>query len=181
MTRRVAAALLLLAALGVHLGVAVPARRQRDEAREAFARARAERERLRARAAQHERRAAAGRAPAGEAAAIRALRLSLLKATEGLPLAAVQISTEAGHRGGVAARGRLVAAGRQADLLRAAGRLTEPSAGVRLGHVTLLDVRSGALRLEVEAFSVVAPADVPALPLLPLPPGRAGSRGPGDS
>jgi hypothetical protein len=177
MTRRVAAALLLLAALGVHLGVAVPARRERDEAREAFARARAERERLRALSAQDERRAAAGRAPGGEAAAIRTLRLSLLKATEGLPLAAVRIAAEAGHRGVVAARGRLVAEGRQADLLRAAGRLTEPSAGVRLGHVAL-DVRAGALRLEVEAFSVVAPADVPALALQP---GRAGSRGRGDS
>ena len=174
MTRRVAAALLLLAALGLHLGVAVPARRQRDEARYEFARCRVERERLRAQVARLEPREAAGRAPSGDAAAARALRLSLLRATEGLPLGAVRIAAEAGPRGAVAARGRLVAEGRQADLLRAAGRLAEASSGVLLERVALLQATGGALRLEVEASGVKAPADVPALALQP---GRAGSRG----
>ena len=82
--KRVVAVALAAAAVGVHLGVTVPARRQRDEAREAFARAREERERLRAEAKHLERRAAATvRAPSGEAAAARALRLSLLGATHG--------------------------------------------------------------------------------------------------
>lgn len=152
MSRRVAAALLLVAALGVHLGVALPARRQRDEARDAFARGREERERLRGQAARLERRAAAGRAPAGDAAAARALRLSLLRATEGLPLGAVRISVDVG-RGSVAARGRLAAEGRQADLLRAAGRLAEPSSGVLLERVALAETPGGGVRIEVEAFS----------------------------
>jgi hypothetical protein len=170
----VAAALLLLAALGLHLGLAVPARRQRDEARDEFARSREERERVRAQSARLERRAAAGRAPAGDAEAARALRLSLLRAAEGLPLTAVRIVAEAGHRGGVAARGRLAAEGRQADLLRAAGRLAEPSSGVLLEHVALVQVPRGELRLEVEAFTTKPPADVPAPALQP---GQAGSRG----
>ena len=63
MTRRLAAALLLLAALGLHLGLAAPARRQRDEAREEFARQREEREGLRAQAARLQRPAASVRAP----------------------------------------------------------------------------------------------------------------------
>jgi hypothetical protein len=151
--RRVAAALLLAAALGLHFGVTLPARRQRDEAREGFARGREERERLRAQAVRLERRAAAGRAPAGDAAAARALRLSLLQAIEGLALGAVRISAEAGRGSAMAARGRLVAEGRQADVLRAAGRLAEPSSGVLLQRVSLVEA-GGEVRLEVEAYSV---------------------------
>lgn len=154
MRRRVAGALLLVAALGLHLGVTLPARRQRDEARDEFARAREQRERLRAQTARLERRAAAGRAPSGDAAAARALRLSLLQATEGLPLEAVHIGAEAGRRGAVAARGRLVAEGRQADVLRAAGRLADPSSGVLLERVALAEARGGAVQIEVGAFSV---------------------------
>jgi hypothetical protein len=149
----VAAALLVVAALGLHFGATLPARRQRDEARDAFARAREQRERLRAEAVRLERRAAAGRAPAGEAAAARALRLSLLRATEGLPLGGVRIAATPG-RGSVAARGSLVAAGRQADVLRAAGRLADPSSGVRLERVSLAEASGGTVRLELDAFSL---------------------------
>jgi hypothetical protein len=170
---RLVAALLVVAALGLHLGVAVPARRERDEAWQEFARARQERERLRVQAARLERRATAGRAPAGDAAAARALRLSLLRAVEGLPLRGVRIGAEAGPRGAVAARGRLAAEGRQADLLRATGRLAEASSGVLLERVAFRQTQGGALRLEVEAFSVRAPADEPSAG---LPPGRARSR-----
>ena len=163
--KRVVAVVLAAAAVGVHLGVSVPARRQRDEAREAFARAREERERLRAEASRLERRAAATvRAPSGEAAAARALRLSLLGATHGLALESLRIGVEAGQRGAAAARGTLAAVGRQADLLRVAGRLALPSSGVVLEQVRLAESRDGALRLELEAFSVRAPADVPAGP-----------------
>ncbi|HUL76533.1 MAG TPA: hypothetical protein VL691_04650 [Vicinamibacteria bacterium] len=160
MTRRLAAAFLLLAALGLHLAVTRPCRRERDESRQAFAAAREERERLRSRQSRLERGAASGRAPAGDAAAARALRLSLLRATDRLPLAAVQIAVEAGRRGAVAAHGRLSAEGGQADLLRAAGRLAEPSSGVLLQRVTLLAI-PGRVRLEAEASSLRAPADLP--------------------
>jgi hypothetical protein len=150
----VAAALLVAAALGLHFGATRPARRQRDEARAAFASARERREKLRAETARLERGAAAGRAPAGEAAAARALRLSLLRAIDGLPVGGVRVGTKAGKGSAVAARGTLVAEGRQADLLRAAGRLADPSSGVRLERVTLVDGRAGEVRLEVEAYSV---------------------------
>ena len=168
--KRVVAAVLAAAAVGVHLGVSVPARRQRDEAREAFARAREERERLRNQAKHLERRAAATvRAPAGEAAAARALRLSLLGATHGLALESIRIGAEAGQRGAVAARGTLAAVGRQADLLRLAGRLALPASGVVVERVRLAESRDGDLRLELEAFSVRAPADVSGRPARPGP------------
>jgi len=162
-TRRLIAALLLLAGLGLYLGLAVPARRQRDEARQEFARLRGERERQRAQAARLQRRAVLVRAPSGDAQAIRAMRLSFLGAFEGLPLRAVRVSAEAGRRGVVAARGRLAAEGRQADLLRAAGKLAEASSGVLLENVRLAPAPGGSggdLRLEIVAFSVRVPADV---------------------
>ena len=163
MTRRLAAALMLLGALGLHFGLAAPARRQRDGAREEFARLREERERLRARAARLRPLAVSVRAPSGDAEAVRAVRQSFLRALEGLPLQAVRISAEPGRRGMVAARGSLAAEGRQVDLLRAAGRLAGPSSGVLLETVRLARVPGEDLRLEIEASSVgaPAPADVP--------------------
>jgi len=160
-TRRLAAALMLLAAVGLHVGLAAPARRQRDEAREEFARLREERERLRAQAARLRRPAVSVGAPSGDAEAVRALRQSFLGALEGLPVRTVRISAGAGRRGVVAARGRLAAEGRQTDLLRAAGRLAEASSGVLLESVRLARAPGDDLRLEIEAFSMRAPADVP--------------------
>jgi len=161
LTRRLAAALLLLVALGLHLGLAAPSRRQRDEAREEFARLREERESLRAQAARLPRRAASVRAPSGDRDAVRALRRSFLGAVEGLPLRSVRISAEAGRDAVVVARGRLAAEGRQTDLLRAAGRLAKASSGVLLARVQLALASGDDIRLEIEAFSVGAPADVP--------------------
>ncbi len=163
--RRWAAVVLLLAAAAVHLGVAAPLRRERDAARDDFALARKEREMLRTRASRLARQAAVTvRAPAGDAAAALALRASFLRATEGLALGSLQVGAEAGSRGAAAARGRLVAEGRQADLLRAAGRLAEPSSGVVLERVQIVTSREGALRLELEAHTVRAPADEPGGP-----------------
>lgn len=156
MTRRLAAALLAVAALGLHLGVTVPLRRERDGSRREWAEAREERESLRSRLSRLERRAAARPAPSGDAAAARALRQSLLRAAERLSLGAVQIGVEAGRRGAVAARGRLSAEGTQPDLLRAAERLADPSSGVLLERVTLVPSRGGELRLEVQALSLRA-------------------------
>jgi len=152
-TRRLAAALLAFLALGLHLGVTLPFRRERDGSRQEWAEAREERESLRSRRSRLER-AAARPAPSGDAAAVRALRQSLLRAAERLPLAAVRIAVEAG--GGVAARGRFSAEGAQPDLLRAAERLADPSSGVLLERVTLLPGQGGELRLEVRAVSLRA-------------------------
>jgi hypothetical protein len=156
-TRRWAAALLLFAALGLYLGLAAPARRQRDEAREEFARLREEREGLRAQDARLQRQAASLRAPKGDAEAARALRLSFLEAVEGLPLRAVRISAEAGRHGALAARGRVAAEGGQADLLRAAGKLAEASSGVMIETVRVAHARGHDLRIEIDAFSMRAP------------------------
>lgn len=164
MTRRVVAAFLLLAALGLHLGIASPARRQRDAARGEFARLREERERVRVQVARLQRPAGSARAPRSDAEAARALRRSLLGAVEGLPLRAVRISAEAGRRGVVAARGNVTAEGGQADLLRAAGKLAEASSGVVLATVRLASAPGDDLRLEVEAYSLRAPSEGDAAP-----------------
>jgi hypothetical protein len=159
-TRRLAAALLLLVAAGVHVGVTLPARRQRDEARDEFARGREERERLRAQAARLGQRAPVAQAPEGDAAAARALRQALLRATEGLDLRDVRIAATPGRRRAAAASGWLMAEGRQADLLRAAGKLADPSSGVLLERVALTEVQD-AIALRVEAYSLRAGVAAP--------------------
>ena len=135
MVRGVALALLLAAAAG-WLGLVAPARRERDRARAEYARARQERERLRGEFSGRGRRALGDVAPSDAAAAGRALRLALLRATEGLPVEAVEIAAS-GERGGGTARGRLSAEGEMAALLRVAERLVDPAAGVRVEHVVL--------------------------------------------
>lgn len=158
MTRRLVALALLLAAGLVHAGVTLPARRARDGARAEFARKREARERLRAELARLERRSSASvraAAPAGDAAAAQALRLSLLAATRGLPLGDVQIASRPARHGTVAARGRLGGTGTQADLLRVAGRLAEPASGAVLERL-FLALRPEGIRLEADTISVRA-------------------------
>lgn len=159
MSRRVVGLALLAAGFLIHLGLTLPARRARDASREAFAHQREERARLRADVARLERRRpptpAPAPAPAGDAAAARALRQSLLQATRGLPVDEVEIAAEPDRRGGIAARGRLSAAGAQADLLRVAGRLAAPISGVRLERVQLVG-GTGRHRIEAETVRLRA-------------------------
>lgn len=156
MIRRLAGALLFLAAAAVWLGVGAPARRERDRARADYARARQDRERLRAQAVALERRGTAARTPEAGAAAARALRASLLHATEGLRVGGVQIAASAGQ-GRVAARGRLSAQGRMADVVGLAERLVGPESGVLVERVDLGSSRGEegrTLRLELDALSL---------------------------
>ncbi len=156
MIRRAAGALLLLAASLSWLVVGAPARRSRDLARAEFERARVERERLREQAVSLERRGTAGRTPEAGAAAARVLRVSLLRATQGLRLGAVQIAASAGQ-GRMAAHGRLSAEGRLADLLSLGERLVGAGSGVLVERVDLGSFggeQGRTLRLELDAFSV---------------------------
>jgi hypothetical protein len=150
-----AAGLLLLLAGAVYVGIAVPARQDRDEVRRGCDRAREERERLRDRVADLERQGdASGRAgPSSSAAAVRALRRSLLRATAGLPVEAVQISVAAGERGAFGTRGRLAAEGRLGDVLRLTTRLTSPSSGLLVERVGLAEAQ-GRVRVEVEGLGL---------------------------
>jgi hypothetical protein len=154
MMRRLVGLGLLVVAAVLYVGVTLPARRARDEARAAFASQRAERERLRVGVKHLERRASEPRtgAPEGDAAAARALRLSLLAALRGLGLGDVQIESHPERRGSAAARGRLVGTGGQADVLRAAGRLAAPGSGVVLERLQL-QLRPDGIRMEAEAVS----------------------------
>ncbi len=156
MIRRATGALLLLAAAGLWFAVGVPARRARDLARAEYARAREERERVRAQAVALERRGTAGRTPEAGAAAARALRASLLRATQGLRVGAVRIAVSAGQ-GRLAARGRLGAQGRMADVLSLVERLVGPASGVLVERVELGSSRAeegSVLRLDLDAIGV---------------------------
>ena len=157
MTRRLVGLGLLVATAVLYLGITLPARRERDEARAGFAQKREERERLRVDVARLERRASERRAgaPDGAAAAARALRLSLLAATRGLGISDVQIASHPERRGSTAARGRLVGTGRQPDVLRTADRLAHPDSGVLLERLDLA-LRPEGIRMEADAISVRA-------------------------
>lgn len=157
MARGVALVLLLAAGAG-WLGLVAPARRERDRARAEYAGARLERERLRSSLSGRGRPAGAAVAPSDGAAASRALRLTLLRATEGLPVEAVEIAVS-GDRG-TAARGQLSAQGEMAALLRVAERLVDPAAGVRVERVVLAPARASGevpddmMRLMLDGTSV---------------------------
>lgn len=156
MTRRLAAAVLVLLAAWLWLGVAAPARRERDAAREEFARLRSQRERVRSRVAELERRAAVGRTPESGAAAARALRRALLQCTEGAPVGAVHIAAGPAGRGRVVATGRLSVEGPLDAVLGVADRLADARSGVLVQRAVLVATRPGGLevRLDVEGVSV---------------------------
>ncbi len=154
---RVAGLALLVSVIG-WLTVVAPARRARDLARAEYAEARQDRERLRARVAALQRRSARTAADDPTAAG-RALRLALLRATEGLAVERVQIGA-AGERSAALARGRLSAEGGFSELLRLADRLADGRSGVRIERMSLVQMPqpAAAKRLEVEAVSGVVEA-----------------------
>jgi hypothetical protein len=153
MVRWVALALLLIAASG-WLGLVAPAQRVRDRARADDVRVRQEQGRLRSELSGLERRRAPAAANDSDmAAAGRALRLTLLRATAGLPVEVVRLSA-AGERGGVVARGALAAEGEMADLLRVSERLVDPAVGVRVERVALVPLREREMRLDLDGSSV---------------------------
>lgn len=156
MSRRLAALLLLLAAAAVWVGLVAPARRERDLARDAYARAREERERARVRVAALGRQAGRGRTPEAGAAAARSLRAALLGATRGLEVEAITIAAASEAGGRYAARGRLSAEGSSAELLRLCGRLAEAGSGLLVERVDLTAVDhplGRSVRLELVAAS----------------------------
>jgi len=155
MARGATLVLLLAAAFG-WLGLVAPARRARDRAWADYARIRQDRERLRSELAGREGRTRPSPAPAGEAAAGRALRLTLLRATEGLRVEVALLSAT-GARGGSVAHGRLTAEGELADLLLLAERLVDPALGLRIDKVVLAgesEAAHGQARLDLDGSSV---------------------------
>lgn len=154
MIRELAGALPLVAAAGLWLGVAVPARQQRDLARSEYARAREQREHLRAQTLALRHEDEAGRTPEAGAAAGQALRASLLRAIAGLPVGEVRIAASAPGRL-AAARGHLSAVGRMQDLLAATQRLAAPDSGVLVARVALAGAQGPrrSVRLDVDVFN----------------------------
>jgi len=146
---RVLAAALLLGAAGLWLAVTLPALRERDAGYAEFARAREQRQQLRFRLETSEARSAAGRSPEAGAAAVRAVRASLLRASSGLGVADLQIAaSEGGSRAG--ASGQLSAEGRMAEVVTLADRLARPDSGVRVEHVRFAAGHGGSSRMRVD-------------------------------
>ncbi len=149
MRARVLAAALLLAAAGLWLAITLPALRERDAAYAEFAQARQQREQLRSQLAASEARRAAFRSPEAGAAAVRAVRASLLRASSGLAVADVQIATSGGG-GRPGASGQLSAEGRMAEVVTLADRLARRDSGVRVEHVHFAASGGGASRMRVD-------------------------------
>ena len=153
MTRRTLALVLLVGAAVVFVTLVLPARRDRNAARDEYGLARAERQRLRVKLADVDRRTSEdlGATAADGATAVRALRQAALEATVGIPVSGVAVSTNVSARGAVAARGQLTAEGRFVDALRLTRRLAAPSSGLLLERVTLGQA-GGGVRVEASAF-----------------------------
>jgi len=146
---RVLAAALLLGAAGLWLAVTLPALRERDSAYVEFAQVRQQREQLRSQLAASEARSAALRSPEAGAAAVRAVRASLLRASSGLGVADVQIATS-GSGGRPGASGQLSAEGRMAEVVTLADRLARRDSGVRVEHVHFAASGGGSSRMRVD-------------------------------
>jgi hypothetical protein len=152
---RVVSVLTLLAAAAGWFGLVLPARHERDRSRAEYARARQEREQLRAQIQHLAPREQRPLVAAADAAAVgRELRLTLLRAVEGLPVEEVQIAATAEPRR-LAARGRLSAEGEMVALLRVTDRLVDTAAGLRVERVSLTASPGdpGAMRLEITVAS----------------------------
>jgi hypothetical protein len=154
-TRRLAVVLLLACSAWLWFGLAAPARRERDAARDEFARLRVERERVRAEVEAASRRAVVTLAPEDGAAAARSLRRALLQAAEAAPVRDVEIAASPARRGRFAATGRLSAEGSLEELLAVADRLTDPASGVMLRRVVLTEIAAGGdLRLDLDGVTL---------------------------
>jgi hypothetical protein len=161
---RLAAAGLFLLALLVHVGLALPARREAAVAQDRFARLREEGQALAARVARLEHaaevsaRAAHMELPPGTGGdAVGRLRRSLLGALDGQTVSGVRLAVQAGNPP-FAAEARLRAEGAYAELVRLSGRVVRPGAGLVLRHVRFKPSPEGTLVLEVEGGSVAAQA-----------------------
>jgi len=177
MSLRLGAAALLLIALALWLGVARPARREVAEAQEQFARAREERERVRVRAAEAERRAAArdrlaAASPSASSDPVGGLRRFALQALSGTGLSGAQLEVTPG-RAPAAARAHLNARGSFREALRLCQRLGGAESRVAIERVQLTPTTGSELRIDVDGFTLEAPAwkaPAPSKAAPPLPP-----------
>jgi hypothetical protein len=143
-------ALLLVLAAAAFVALIPPARTATGAARRERARVEEQIQGLRVRLADLDRRRVEDRiaTTADGAGAARALRQSVLRALDGLPVSSVEIATTPAEHGIVGARCRAAARGRLPDVLRVTRRLAAPTSGALLERVSLDAVREG-VHLEV--------------------------------
>jgi hypothetical protein len=153
------AAVLLLAAAGLYVGVARPAQKLAGQAADEYRRARDERREIRSRLTQLERRDAARRRAArvleapsasGEEA-VRRVRRSVVHALAGVSVGGTRLSVQPG-RAPVGARVHLSTEGPFEEILRLCASLARPEAGLILDRVSMHPTAGGATALDVDAL-----------------------------
>jgi len=147
------AVLLATAAAALYLAIVPPARREQAASEREYAQVHERAQQLRVRLATQRRWSGdePGARASDGAAAVKALRSAVLRATQGIPVTGVEIAAGGKPRGAVAASARVRAEGRFADVLRVARRLAGPDSGLLLERVSLGATRD-AVRLEAQAF-----------------------------
>jgi hypothetical protein len=156
------AAVLALAALGVHVGLTVRYRAQGAAAADDFRRLRDERRQVASRVAQKTRledaQRRAGRLPDAEGGLTpaRAARLQVVRSLEGSGITRVRLGVSPGTRAPQAVSVRLTGEGSFEDVLRFSGAVVRPGSGLLLRQVAL-DTQDERVGLSLEAVGLARP------------------------
>lgn len=159
MRARALAALLALAALGVHFGLTATYRARAERAADEYRRVRDERRQITSRVAQAVRlqdaQRRARRLPAAgiELTPARAARLQVVRSLEGSGIQRVRLGVAPGR---LAASVRLTGEGSFDDVVRFAGEVVRPGSGLLLRQVAL-QAKAEAVGLTLEADGVGNP------------------------
>jgi hypothetical protein len=159
---RLAAALLALAALGVHLGFTSRYRAQASAAADEFRQVRDERRQVGSRLAQKVRledaQRRAGRLPAAEGGVTptRAARLQVVRTLEGSGVSRVRLGVSPVLRSPLAVNVRLTGEGSFEDVLKFAGDIARPGSGLLLQQVGL-ETQNERVALSLDAMGLGRP------------------------
>ena len=162
MKARLAAALLVLAAVGVHLGLTSAYRAEAAAAADDFRRVRDERRTIGTRLAQKLRledaQRRAGHLPAAEAGLTptRAARLQVVRTLEGSGMRGVRLGVTPEARSPRSVRVHLTGEGSFEDVLRFAGQMAGPGTGLLLEQVEL-DTQQDLVGLSIDAMGLARP------------------------
>lgn len=164
MRAHVAAALLVLAALGVHLGFTARYRAQAASSADDFRRVRDQRREVNSRLAQKVRledaQRRAGRLPAegerGPLTPARAARLQVVRSLQGSGIERVHLGVAPAPRSPQSVNVRLSGEGSFEDVVRFAGEVARPGSGLLLQQVAL-DTQQDRVGLSLEAMGLGRP------------------------
>jgi hypothetical protein len=156
---RLLALLLIVAASGLHVGLALPMREDASRSLSEERRLRGTMRESRTRVASLERREVVRRRNAGMVSSVApadpvALRRALLDSLRGARVSGVRLEVHAG-RAPIGATAHVSAEGASAEVLRLSGHLVRPGSGVAIERVHFSPTPAG-LAFDMDAFSLVA-------------------------